>query len=35
VLLVIEHYAATVNGVFVPGWVEIRVEQVKVWRGGD
>jgi hypothetical protein len=27
VLWVIEHDEATVNGVKVPGWVEIRVEQ--------
>lgn len=26
-LLVFRHEATTVNGVFVPGWVEIRVEQ--------
>jgi hypothetical protein len=35
VLLVIEHDAATVNGVLVPGWTEIRVEAVPVWRGRD
>jgi hypothetical protein len=33
-LRVIRHADATVNGVFVPGWTEIRVEEVRVWRGG-
>jgi hypothetical protein len=30
VLRVIEHDAATVNGVLVPGWIEIRVEQPRL-----
>jgi hypothetical protein len=32
-LVVIRHAEAVVNGVRVAGWIEIRVEEVNVWRG--
>jgi hypothetical protein len=32
-LLVIRHKGAIVNGIKVPGWTEIRIEQCRVWTG--